>query len=238
MSTRRIRPCLGIFAVACGCQAHVPYAQRDDVVAGTSFVLRYFGGGDASSPLVVGIHGRGSGPREFAAKMFADFDEKVELAFPQAPARYWFGWTWFDNGTDDETFTRAVDVAERRLWSAIAALANGRKVFVVGMSQGAILAYTLAIRHPDQVAYAFPIAGFALRDFRPAAGHAAAPVYAVHGTADTTVPVGLDEDTQKALRTAGGHAELREFPGARHEITTAMREDVLAHLRAALHGAR
>jgi phospholipase/carboxylesterase len=226
-----------LVAAGAGCQGHVQFVEREELVEGTRFVQRFLVGADGNAPLIVGIHGRGGRPEAFGDEMFGDLREKVELALPQAPKRRWFGWTWFDDWKDDESFTRSVDLAEQQLWPGIAAIAHGRKVFVVGVSQGGILAFLLALRHPEQVAYAFPISGFALRDFLPRQGASVAPVYAVHGTVDRTVPIALDEASVKALREVGAIADLREFPGVGHEITVAMREDVLAHLRAALHAA-
>jgi phospholipase/carboxylesterase len=230
--------CGALLALGPGCKAHVPYVEDETELSGIHVVRRYVAGADTTSPLVVGIHGRGGKPEHLAAQLFDGYAEKVEIALPRGPLRHLLGWKWFDDWQDDESFTHAVDVAEQQLWPAIAEMANGRKVYVVGMSQGAILAYAIARRHPDQVAYAFPIAGFALRDFIPAKGEPMSPIYAVHGTADTTVPIALEEATMQALHEAGAVAQLREFAGAKHEITDAMRRDVMSRLSAALREAR
>jgi hypothetical protein len=44
------------------------------------------------------------------------------------------------------------------------------------------------------------------------------------------VSVEWDRNTIADLRAAGGSAELREFAGAGHGITEAMRRDLLAHV--------
>jgi phospholipase/carboxylesterase len=117
-------------------------------------------------------------------------------------------------------------------------LAHGRKVIVTGFSQGAMLAYALAARHPDEIAYAFPISGGAPHRLFPHNPARTAPVYALHGTDDRVIPIYFARATVAAFRDSGGKAELREFAGTGHTITPAMHADLVAHIVSALDAMR
>jgi len=138
--------------------------------------------------------------------------------------------------SEEELAERVNDAADR-LWPAIAQIASGRKVIVIGSSQGAMLAYALAARHPKRVAHAFPISGSAPRQiFLP--GRVPAPVHAVHGTEDRVIPIELDRSTVRAFKEHGGVAELDELPGVGHAFTKDIRHHVLVRLQSILVGGR
>ncbi|MET0595280.1 MAG: hypothetical protein ABW133_21450, partial [Polyangiaceae bacterium] len=155
-------------------------AARDELHQGVRFLVNFRGGADERSPLVIAIHGRGDTPDHFA-RLFQDFNARAELAWPQAPERYSDGFSWFpgSRGMTETELAASMDAAEKRLWPAIAELARGRRVFVTGFSQGGMLSYVLAARHPIEIAYAFPIAGGAPRALLPHGRAPAAPIYAL-----------------------------------------------------------
>jgi predicted esterase len=191
---------------------------------------------DRETPLVVALHGRG-GTAEHFASLWLDVD--LDVAVPQGFSTYEWGYAWFDwpKGVSEEELAIRVIAAADRLWPAIAEIAHGRKVAVIGFSQGAVLAFVLAARHPEAVVYAFPIAGSTPSQiFLP--GRAPAPVYAVHGADDRVIPIVFDRTAISAFKEHGGVVELREFPGAGHKVTDEIRADVLAHLRSVVAAAR
>jgi phospholipase/carboxylesterase len=204
---------------------------REVTRGGIRFLEIFAHGADESSPLVVAIHGRGGSPERFA-RVWQGFPEKAEIALPQGFARTGDGWTWFElRGYSEDVIAAALASADDKLWPAIVELAAGRKIIVTGFSQGGILAYVLAARHADAIAYAFPVAGGAPDKLIPARG---APIYALHGTDDDVVPVTWARSAIAAFRRQGGTAELRAFPGIGHTVTPEIREDLWAHVRAAI----
>jgi phospholipase/carboxylesterase len=210
-------------------------APRDEVHAGVRFLLHFRGGADDDAPLVVAIHGRGDNPDSFSGS-FRDFTARARFAYPQAPEKFSDGFTWFPGGrgTTEEQLAAAIDDAEKRLWPAIVDLARGRRIFVTGFSQGGMLSYVLAARHPREIAYAFPIAGGAPGPLLPRDRAAAAPIYALHGSSDPMIEVQMAERTVAAFREAGATVMLRQFAGVGHTITGEMRADLFDHLRAAI----
>jgi phospholipase/carboxylesterase len=192
-------------------------------------VLRVVPRGDR--PLVVALHGRGDTPDHFVSFWQ---DPGLELAVPRGFLSWGLGAAWFDwpPGLADEELSKRVAAAADRLWPAIAEIASGRKVVVLGFSQGAVLAFALAARHPEAVVRAIPIAGASPRQiFLP--GRAPAPVYALHGTDDGMLPLFLGREAAAAFREHGGAVDLRELPGVGHELNDDIRSDVLAHVRSA-----
>src|SRR5690606_14903097 len=107
---------------------------------------------DPTSPLVVAIHGRGDRPDRWVDD-YRRFPAKAAIALPRAFDPLGKGWSWFAfrDGMTDEQFGAEVAQAEARLWKGIAKLANGRRIIVTGFSQGGILSFAIASRHPEAV---------------------------------------------------------------------------------------
>ena len=191
---------------------------------------------DPKAPVVVALHGW-SGDAEGYGGAWRRIG--LELAAPEGFIPLARGFSWFDwpGGLSEEQLTERVNDAADRLWPAIAQIASGRKVIVIGSSQGAMLAYALAARHPEGVAHAFPISGSAQRQiFLP--GRVPAPVHAVHGTEDRVIPIELDRSTVRLFKEHGGVAELDELPGVGHAFTKDIRHHVLVRLQSILVGGR
>jgi predicted esterase len=229
---------LWCLACAPGCdffvRGPVLAATHDETRAGVRFVEAFPNGADERSPLIVALHGRGGTPEQLGGLLFATYPAPAELALPQAFYPYELGSTWCEDWYTGEEGTRALGQAEERLWPAIVELAHGRKVYVIGFSQGAMLAFVLAARHPDEIAYAVPISGMLPSGLWPRNHARTAPVYAVHGSADPIVPASAARATIRAFQEEGAVAQLREFPNVRHELAPEMVADALAHLQSAI----
>jgi phospholipase/carboxylesterase len=221
---------------AVGCKPEAPAIEqgRERIVAGVRFVEVFTQGADETSPLLIGLHGRGGSPERFLRNLH-EVPVRLEIAAARAPLPYGGGGQWFDwpPGMTEGALADAISAAEAALWPAIAELAHGRKVLIAGFSQGAVLTYAIAARHPDNVAYAFPIAGLMPDQLLPRGSVRTAPVYALHGIDDTVIPVAASREAVEAFRGVGTTAELHEFAGVGHSIAPAMRDDLIAHVRAA-----
>ena len=224
-----------------GCSRDVPSVAltreepSQQTLAGVHFVELFERDANNESPLLVGLHGRGDTAEGFAS-VWHNFPAKLEIALALAPLPYAGGRAWFDwpPAMTDDTLADAVGAAEDKLWPAIAELAHGRKVLIAGFSQGAVLSYVIAARHPDAVAYAFPIAGRMPSRLLPRGSARTAPVYALHGTEDVTIGIDASREAIAAFKAVGGTAELHEFAGTGHTITPAMREELVRQVRAAI----
>lgn len=182
---------------------------------------------DESSPLIVAIHGMGDRPDRWVAD-WREFPARVHIALPRAFDAYGGGFSWFrfEDGMTDEEFGAVVGSAEERLWRGIAKLAGKRRVIVTGFSQGGILSFAIAARHPAEVVHAFPVAGSCPGPVLPKDKARAAPLLAFHGTADRVLDVKWGREAVNAFKEQGNVAELREYEGIGHTIAPRMHDDL------------
>jgi phospholipase/carboxylesterase len=187
------------------------------------------------SPIIVAIHGMGDSPEPWA-ETWKRFPGRAHVVIPRAFDRYGPGWSWFEfkDGMTDEEFGAGVGAAEERLWKAIAKIAAGKKVIVTGFSQGGILSFAMASRHPDAIIKSFPVGGSCPGPLLPKNKSRAAPIVSFHGTTDPVLDIKWDREAVKAFAAEGNKAELREYEGVGHTITQQIREDVYAEIRKVL----
>ncbi len=182
---------------------------------------------DESSPLIVAIHGMGDRPDRWVDD-WRTFPARAHIALPRAFDPYGSGFSWFQfkSGMTDEQFGAEVGASEARLWKGVAKLAGKRRVIVTGFSQGGILSFAMAARHPNEVIRAFPVAGSCPGPILPQNKARAAPVLAFHGTADAVLDVKWGRETVNAFKEQGNEAELREYEGVGHTITRQIHADL------------
>jgi poly(3-hydroxybutyrate) depolymerase len=156
----------------------------------------------SARPLVVALHGANQSgvtmQRMSALDAYADAHRLVVAYGEGINGRWDAGTCCASTPQDDVGYLRTVvaDVAQR-------VLINPTRVYVVGFSNGGMMAWRAACEAPDLFVGAGVIAGALLVPCGPTPVH----VYHVHGTADTTVPL------------AGGRGfESRIFPDSRHEL--------------------
>ncbi|AKU97337.1 Serine esterase [Labilithrix luteola] len=197
-------------------QATPPSWPRRSTHEGVDFIELFPSNADESSPILVAIHGRGDRPENWI-DTWREFPAPVRVVLPRAFDPFGDGYTWFPlrSTMSDEDFGKAVGDAEARLWNAVSKLTGGKRVLVTGFSQGGILSYAFAARHPTDVIHAFPVAGALPKPLLPTNGAHSAPITAFHGTADKMIPFAWGRESIDALVAGGSPAELHEYPGSR-----------------------
>lgn len=195
---------------------------------GVPFVELFPQDADESSPIVVAVHGRGDRPDRWVETWRA-FPARARIALPRAPTPLGDGFSWFAfrDGMTDEQFGAEVGAAEEKLWRGIAKLADRKqKLVVTGFSQGGILSFAMASRHPDAIARAFPVAGSCPGPLLPKDKARAAPITAFHGTEDDVLAIRWAREAVHAFQEQGNEASLREYPGVRHAMPLELRTDL------------
>lgn len=185
-------------------------------------------------PLVVAIHGLGADPEDMLS-LLTGIRVPARLVMPQGIyPRPSGGFSWFATelrAGHPRIDARQVAGATDRLAALLRSLGprtSGRPV-VLGFSQGGVLSYTLAARHPDLVGLAIPIAGYLPEALATRPRVTTLPViHAWHGTADPIVSISLARDTPPALRAQGYDVTLTEMPGVGHTVPAAMRAQITA----------
>ncbi|MGN0214467.1 MAG: dienelactone hydrolase family protein [Muribaculaceae bacterium] len=89
------------------------------------------------------------------------------------------------------------------------------RVYVIGLSMGAMSTYDMVIRYPELFAAAVPICGSVNPErITDAVKHTKWSIY--HGDADTTVPLDGSREAYRKLRAVGADVKYIEFPGVGH----------------------
>ena len=112
----------------------------------------------------------------------------------------------------------------------------GRRVFIGGFSQGAIMSECVALTQPRLVAGAVLMSGRTLdllhrHDLQPAAGYP--PMIVVHGTVDRVLSIDEGRATQSFLQALAVDFEYREYPMA-HQISDESLDEIDTWLSAHL----
>jgi len=201
-------------------------------------------GADEELPLVIALHGRGDTAEGFAP-LFRELPARARVAILRPPHPWGDGQAWFLGARAHLENRRAIAVELLALADRVIATADairaarptrGRPI-VMGFSQGGMLTWAVAVEHPRAVAAAFPVAGFLfpeMLELTTVDARALPPIVAFHGDADPLVPVEEDREGVRQLGKRGARAELRVFPGVRHELPPALRSEIFASLSRAL----
>jgi len=199
---------------------------------------------DAELPVVIALHGRGDTAEGFAA-LFQGWSVRARVVIPRPP-HPWAGgqaWTLHGHAVADSRPAIASDLvglADRVV--ATADIVRGARRtrgpgVVMGFSQGGMMAWTIAVRHPRAFSAVFPVAGILFPEVlarQNIAGVRLPPIVAFHGTADPVVPLADDLRGVRLLAQKGGRADLRTYDGVAHEIPPALRADLFREMGAAL----
>lgn len=234
---RMIRLATGLAALLVALLVHLPArALATDPQLGHVELLTGGAIQDEPLPLIVAIHGLGDRPEAFAG-LVRGLGVKARVIVPRAPDPHGGGFSWFpisSSGAAVDVRIDAMRSAADRIASLLAEVraahpTPGRAV-VMGFSQGGILALVIATRHPDAVALAVPLAGWLPAELTPQgrAPAGAPPIVALHGQADTVLPLGPTREAIERLRALGWDVQLRSWSGVGHSVPGPMRDAMTA----------
>ena len=207
-------------------------ADISDEIAGVHVIERTLGGAlpEERLPAIVALHPLDGDPTGFY-DLLGRYPKKARLVLPHGQP-VGGGYRWFD--FNPATGASGLPAAVERVAGVLRALVKRSErpteglPIVLGFSQGAMLAYALAVLHPDLVRGAVPISGTLAPTLIPAtwpAGQPRPPVLAFHGSQDPVFPVQRVRDTMTRLRQLGLEATLREYPVA-HETAPDEERDI------------
>lgn len=170
-------------------------------------------GTTANAAIVIGLHGRGDTPENFAG-IATSLGPQLHWLVPRGPLPWGQGLVgaqWFDLQVPDggkAALQTALDVVASQVRAA------GKKpVALVGFSQGCMLAAQYAAAHPDQLRAVLCFGGRLVGPIAVPQGHHAVQIRFVHGRKDPMVPLAKAVDAVATLRKAGLNATLTEHDG-------------------------
>lgn len=218
-------------------QASAPAVDANGLRALSSDLQGLTLGEAKGRPVLIALHGRGDHPQRFVRQASA-WSDVAHVVVPAATIPFGSGFSWFDirAAQDDPSLAAAVGEATRRVVQLVhARRPDGHPVVVTGFSQGGMLSFALATRGEKVVDAAVPMGGFLPRDLWPTTLPAhETPIFAVHGEADTIIPVSMPQQTVAHLETLGWPVKLYTEPGVEHSISRGMFREVDQAIRAGL----
>lgn len=216
--------------------ADKPPQPREASAAGFRYLVFETAGAksDATLPMIVGLHYSSAKP-EAMLEYFDQIDFPARIVLPQGAYARRGGYSWFPTDYAEMAAALQDDAAfdmERKLSAfvdaAAAKHASRGKPAVMGISYGGDLAFLLAIRHPDKVRASFPVAARFLPAWLPETNTCkprCPPIYAMHGDADTTVPMAPTRQAAAQLRAMGFDVSFEPYPGVAHDFDARMEKD-------------
>ena len=211
----------------------------------TDLPLKYLEQADSESrnqPLVIFLHGYGSNEQDL-------FDIKDQLPphynylSVRAPMTLEEGsYQWFrqkgEGAYDGETADLKASGQVLRDFVAQAAKkyhTEADKVFLVGFSQGAMMSYEVALRHPDAVGGIAALSGRVLpvlrSELKPYEKRQQLAIFIGHGTADTLLPYNDGTEADSLLQHLSLKPEFHAYPGVGHSISATEVKDLSAWLQ-------
>jgi len=209
---------------------------------------------DAQAALVM-LHGYGDSAQGLLdlAPVFAEkipglavfsLDAPEQNEQPEMAAfggRQWFSLAdYFARGFKPGDFSGAIAtlfpyIKNKILHAAKLAAVPAEQVFVLGFSQGAMVALSYALTSGEKTAGVIACAG--IGDFSASAIVVKPPVFSIHGTADEVVPFVAQEELQRTLAVASVPAEFLAIPGAGHDgiFADAVMDEITTFLRKILN---
>jgi phospholipase/carboxylesterase len=223
-----------------------PSSITQGELAGVRYLEFMTGGArpDERVPMIVALHPMGGDPVDLQP-LFRRYRRRARFILPYGhPSGGMY--LWYDSARQDvaaPVVTREADRLAAALTAFVAARPTVGKPLVTGFSQGGIMTFALAVTHPDALAAAFPISGLLPPSLYPSAALTSVPrplmlppIAAFHGASDLAVPTRGARASIAELRRAGYTAELREYPGLEHDISSEEEGDVLERLGRAADG--
>ncbi len=180
--------------------------------------------GKTKPPLIVLLHGIGAD--EFDLFELAPmFDPRCVVVSARAPLEWATGFAWFNIALDGSEFRYDLaeikvsrDLITRFVGECLNAYeADPERVFLVGFSQGAMMAANVGAHHAGLTRGVVAMSGAMLP-----APELVAPItldaLVLHGIADMVVPIARGRDLRDKLTSLGASVAYYEYP-MRHEIT-------------------
>lgn len=184
-------------------------------------------------PVILFLHGAGERGSDNEAQLvhggdlFASHATRTQypaiVIAPQCPADKWWVTYKRPSAAGEKRFfppaaaiTPELSAAKELLDSYIAkGKVDTKRIYVTGLSMGAIGTFDLVCRYPNLFAAASPICGGAnLQRLARYKGQTAFSIY--HGDSDRTVDVQFSRDAYQALQSAGADVRYKEYPGVDH----------------------
>lgn len=206
---------------------------------GLNYQIVHTGGASYTDriPLVLAIHGLGDSPGGFKGLVHG-FKGKARVVVPAGPIPHGRGHSWFDTKISDgkvkhydqDQMVEAADRLALLLQTLSKQYPTAGKPIAFGFSQGGMLSFLLATRHPDLLTLAIPLGGILPAEQPLPKTPSKTRIRALHGANDTLVPTALAQASVKRLHDAGFDAAIITYPNLTHRISPEMKKELYSLL--------
>ncbi len=175
--------------------------------------------------ILIGLHGRGSSPEDFAS-MAELISPDFSYIFPRAPFRFLNGYEWYHfDERQEQSIVRSTEFLDR-FFSDLQEnyQISKRKIILFGFSQGAVMTFHYGLQHPNLFSGLIGMSGYIYKPEKLSKlipkESGRVPVLIIHGNKDEviTVPFMIGKEIEDYLKKLGIDAEFLEFDMG-HEAT-------------------
>jgi phospholipase/carboxylesterase len=180
----------------------------------------------AGAPILVAMHGIGADEADLLP-VYVPWAGRAVLAFPRAPHAYPPGHAWYALHRPGHPVAASFAATQQLVGGWLAALRAtpgmaGRPIYLSGFSQGAFVALSYALHHPEAIAGVVAFSGLLPRGLPadwpvPPASARDLPVFIALGMLDPLFPMAWLDETVACLRGWGLNPTVVPHPGG-HEI--------------------
>ena len=167
--------------------------------------------------VVIALHGRGGSAADILQLAATLSNNTFTLLAPQATGFSWYPYSFLAPPEQNEpSLSSALSMVKQTLDKVVANGISLNNIYLLGFSQGGILAYDLALRYPE---LADGIACFSARleagwlTPEQIAGAAGLRAFIAHGRQDRAVPYASALEAERILSAAGCKVTLQEYEG-------------------------
>ncbi len=201
---------------------------------------------DTKYATVVALHGRGTDEYDLLPLVETLGLKKTLVISPRAPLQFDAGglvggFAWYEFGDEGkplpQTFQPSVDRLRRFLEEIKAAYpVDPERLFLLGFSQGTVMAYATALQDPGSFRAIVALSGYVplqsglalrLEHLDDLA------VFISHGIYDEIIPVRYGRESAELLKSAGANVVFREYPMG-HEVRAETLRDLGMWLKGTL----
>lgn len=196
--------------------------------------------GGPPHPLLVLLHGRGADEDDLLG-IAEELDPRLAVVSIRAPRRWMVGYAWYDSVSsgepDPSDLQRGLELIRATVGAEVErGVADPRRVFALGFSQGAVMVGALLLDGAVSLAGGVMLSGGLPQGFvierRPDV-LAAEAVFLGHGRYDEVIPPAASLAAADSLRQLGAEVSLRTYDVA-HQISLDELRDVDGWLKARL----
>lgn len=193
-------------------------------------------------PLVIFLHGYGSNEQDLFG-MKDELPGSYTYLSVRAPMVMEEGsYQWFRkkgegayNGETDDLKTSGQLLLDFIAKAAQKYHTEPDKVYLVGFSQGAIMSYEVALRHPEAVGGIAALSGRILpvlrSELKPDEKRQSLAIFIGHGTADKRLPYSDGTEANSLLQSVSLEPEFHAYQGVGHNISAEELQDLSAWLQ-------